>query len=228
MPPPQLSAIPLQGDFAEQLPEAAGLPGRKLFLFMGSSLGNFSDTDALAFFRMVRSNLRADRSSAAAAAAADAGCAEMLAALMLAVLMLAALMTSHMTNQSKHIQPNPSAQVASHMTTSDRFLVGVDTPHSALKPPSTLEAAYNDARGVTAAFTINALRHVNRVAGLDFNWQVSRWSRRSRRRRASGGRQGHRWLPGPWSCGGAAWRLADPDGHGHVWPGMAAAGPAQG
>ena len=31
--------------------------------------------------------------------------------------------------------------------------------------------AYNDAAGLTAAFTLNALRHVNQIAGLDFDWE---------------------------------------------------------
>jgi uncharacterized SAM-dependent methyltransferase len=46
-------------------------------------------------------------------------------------------------------------------TTTDRFLVGVDTPHSINKPANIIKAAYNDARGITAAFTLNALRHIN-------------------------------------------------------------------
>ncbi len=39
------------------------------------------------------------------------------------------------------------------------LLIGVDL----LKDPAELEAAYDDALGVTAAFNLNALRHVNRV-----------------------------------------------------------------
>ena len=109
----QLTAIPMAGRFEDTLPAATARAGRKLLLFMGSSLGNFTDTEALAFFR----------------------------------------------------------RVASHMRSSDRFLVGVDTPHSPHKPAQTLERAYNDTRGVTAAFTINALRHINRTAALDFDWR---------------------------------------------------------
>ena len=108
-----LSTMPLQGNYDETLFEAAALPGRKLYLFMGSNLGNFTDAQAIAFLR----------------------------------------------------------GVARHMTHRDRLLLGVDTPHSSTKSPTMIEAAYNDARGVTAAFTINALRHVNRVAGLDFDWR---------------------------------------------------------
>lgn len=108
-----LQLKPLVGLFEQRLPEAAQLPGRKLFLFLGSSLGNFSDAECVALFRLV----------------------------------------------------------ASCMSEGDRFVVGVDTPHSVRKPAAMIDAAYNDAQGVTALFTLNALRHVNSVAGLDFDWE---------------------------------------------------------
>ncbi|NMM89873.1 L-histidine N(alpha)-methyltransferase [Rhodococcus sp. SRB_17] len=44
------------------------------------------------------------------------------------------------------------------------LLLGVDL----LKPVPVLEAAYNDAAGVTAAFNRNLLRHANRLLGSDF------------------------------------------------------------
>ncbi len=50
------------------------------------------------------------------------------------------------------------------------LLIGIDL----VKPKATLEAAYDDALGVTAAFNLNVLRHVNGVLGADFdptNWQ---------------------------------------------------------
>lgn len=50
------------------------------------------------------------------------------------------------------------------------LLLGVDL----LKPTPVLEAAYDDAAGVTAAFNRNILRHVNRLIGSDFDeddWQ---------------------------------------------------------
>ena len=50
------------------------------------------------------------------------------------------------------------------------LLLGVDL----LKPTRVLEAAYDDAAGVTAAFNCNILRHVNRLIGSDFDesdWQ---------------------------------------------------------
>lgn len=45
------------------------------------------------------------------------------------------------------------------------LLIGVDLE----KDPQVLHWAYNDARGVTAQFNLNILRHVNRIAGTDFN-----------------------------------------------------------
>ena len=47
------------------------------------------------------------------------------------------------------------------------LLIGVD----AKKPKVILDAAYDDALGVTAAFNLNALRHINRAIGSDFDIQ---------------------------------------------------------
>jgi L-histidine N-alpha-methyltransferase len=47
----------------------------------------------------------------------------------------------------------------------DRFLLGVDLR----KKRKVVEAAYNDARGVTAAFNRNMLRVLNRELGADFD-----------------------------------------------------------
>ena len=44
------------------------------------------------------------------------------------------------------------------------LLIGVDL----VKPLAVLEAAYDDALGVTSAFNLNALRHMNRVLGTNF------------------------------------------------------------
>jgi len=44
------------------------------------------------------------------------------------------------------------------------LLIGIDTK----KDKARLDAAYNDALGVTAAFNLNVLNHVNRVADCDF------------------------------------------------------------
>jgi L-histidine N-alpha-methyltransferase len=50
------------------------------------------------------------------------------------------------------------------------LLIGVDL----LKDSATLQAAYDDRLGVTAAFNLNLLRHLNRLIGSDFDprqWQ---------------------------------------------------------
>ncbi|HEX7239411.1 MAG TPA: L-histidine N(alpha)-methyltransferase [Longimicrobiaceae bacterium] len=56
-------------------------------------------------------------------------------------------------------------QVRAAMAPGDRFLLGVDLR----KDPARVEAAYNDARGVTAEFNRNMLRVLNREAGADFD-----------------------------------------------------------
>jgi dimethylhistidine N-methyltransferase len=45
------------------------------------------------------------------------------------------------------------------------LLIGIDLQ----KDPAVIEAAYNDARGVTAEFNLNILRRINRELGADFN-----------------------------------------------------------
>jgi L-histidine Nalpha-methyltransferase len=53
-----------------------------------------------------------------------------------------------------------------HMLHDDgALLIGVDLR----KDVAVLEAAYDDAAGVTAAFNLNALNHVNRLIGSDFD-----------------------------------------------------------
>jgi dimethylhistidine N-methyltransferase len=54
------------------------------------------------------------------------------------------------------------------------LLIGVDL----VKPKATLEAAYDDALGVTAAFNLNLLNQVNRLLGADF--KVADWSHLAR------------------------------------------------
>ena len=49
------------------------------------------------------------------------------------------------------------------------LLIGVDR----VKPAPVLEAAYDDALGVTAAFNLNLLRHVNRLLGSNF--ELRQW-----------------------------------------------------
>ncbi|MEE8396724.1 MAG: L-histidine N(alpha)-methyltransferase [bacterium] len=82
-------------------------PHPRLFLFFGSSLGNFDPEEAVVLLEQVR-------------AAMDDG---------------------------------------------DRFLLGVDLA----KDPEILEAAYNDAKGVTAAFNLNLLTHINTALGGHFD-----------------------------------------------------------
>ena len=53
------------------------------------------------------------------------------------------------------------------------LLIGVDL----IKEDAILDAAYDDALGVTAAFNLNMLRHLNRIAGTDFD--VSEWRHRA-------------------------------------------------
>ncbi len=53
------------------------------------------------------------------------------------------------------------------------LLIGIDLP----KDVAVLEAAYDDAAGVTAAFNRNVLRHVNRLIGSDFD--VRQWEHRA-------------------------------------------------
>lgn len=50
----------------------------------------------------------------------------------------------------------------------DAFLLGADLAPGPGKSVEMLEAAYNDARGVTADFNLNVLRVLNREAGTDF------------------------------------------------------------
>lgn len=61
------------------------------------------------------------------------------------------------------------------------LLIGVDL----VKPRALLEAAYDDALGVTAAFNLNVLRHLNRLLDADFelrDWRhVASWDERASR-----------------------------------------------
>jgi dimethylhistidine N-methyltransferase len=108
---PQLDVVGLGLDFSRTLDLPAELTlGRTTFFYPGSSIGNFSPDEALAFLRSVR------------ARAGGGG-----------------------------------------------LLIGVDL----VKPAPLLEAAYADALGVTAAFNLNLLRHLNRLVGSDFD--PTRW-----------------------------------------------------
>jgi dimethylhistidine N-methyltransferase len=54
------------------------------------------------------------------------------------------------------------------------LLIGIDL----VKDSDVLDAAYDDALGVTAAFNLNLLRHLNVIAGADFD--VRQWRHRGR------------------------------------------------
>lgn len=104
---PAVAMLGVGLDFAHalRLPPEAGEGPRTLF-YPGSSIGNFTPDEALAFLRQAH------------AACLGGG-----------------------------------------------LLIGVDL----VKPRDLLEAAYDDPLGVTAAFNRNLLRHLNRVAGTDFD-----------------------------------------------------------
>jgi L-histidine N-alpha-methyltransferase len=108
---PQMDILGIGLDFSQSLvlPPEVGDSPRTLF-YPGSSIGNYTPEEALAFLRRARLS-------------------------------------------------SPGGNL----------LIGVDL----LKDPARLEAAYDDALGVTAAFNLNLLLHVNRVFGSDFN--VRQW-----------------------------------------------------
>lgn len=54
---------------------------------------------------------------------------------------------------------------ARELASGGALLIGVDL----LKPKALLEAAYDDDLGVTAAFNLNLLKHLNRLLGADFD-----------------------------------------------------------
>jgi len=73
------------------------------------------------------------------------------------------------------------ARVRAALTPGDHFLVGLDL----VKDPGTLEAAYDDAAGVTAAFTKNLFTRMNRELGtrldLDAIEHVAIWNEQRER-----------------------------------------------
>lgn len=105
---PQMHITPLGQDFSQELTLPASIPiEKRVFFYPGSSIGNFSRSEAAAFLRRLR------------AACADDG----------------------------------------------SVLIGIDL----IKDIAMLEAAYDDALGLTAAFNLNLLRNVNHLLGSDFN-----------------------------------------------------------
>ncbi|HJO36651.1 MAG TPA: L-histidine N(alpha)-methyltransferase [Gammaproteobacteria bacterium] len=104
---PGLAVQPLVGDYHGGLAHLPPMPGPRLFVFLGGTLGNFRHHEALALLQE------------------------------LAVLMAPA----------------------------DALLLGVDR----VKSTARLNAAYNDAAGVTAAFNLNLLQVLNRELAADFD-----------------------------------------------------------
>lgn len=103
---PWLGVTGLVGDYLAGLDALPAPEGRRLYVFLGGTLGNFTANESVAFLRELR------------------GC----------------------------------------MGEGDALLLGVDR----VKDPAVLEAAYDDAAGVTAAFNLNVLSVLNRELGADF------------------------------------------------------------
>ena len=120
---PRLRVGPIVADYTHHLPDLKLLPGRKLVLFLGSTIGNFEPEEAQMFLRRIRRSL----------------------------------------------EPG------------DALLIGFDL----IKDADVLDAAYNDAQGVTAAFNKNVLARINRELGgsfdLDAFEHVAFWNRRKSR-----------------------------------------------
>ncbi len=105
----EMLGVGLDFSHALRLPPEVGDGPRTLF-YAGSSIGNFTPDEALAFLRRAHAECRGGA-----------------------------------------------------------VLIGVDL----VKPADVLELAYDDPLGVTAAFNRNLLRHLNRLAGTDFD--IAEW-----------------------------------------------------
>src|SRR6476660_10307887 len=120
---PRLRVSPIVADYTHHLPDLKLLPGRKLVLFLGSTIGNFEPDEAESFLKSIRRSLQRG----------------------------------------------------------DALLIGFDL----IKDADVLDAAYNDAQGVTAAFNKNVLARINRELGgsfdLDSFEHVAFWNRRKSR-----------------------------------------------
>lgn len=112
---PHIEMTGLGLDFSTRLDLPGNVsPGKRLFFYPGSSIGNFAPDEARAFLRRVRAECEHDGA----------------------------------------------------------LLIGIDL----VKDSAILDAAYDDALGVTAAFNLNMLRHVNTLIGADFD--VREWQHR--------------------------------------------------
>lgn len=79
--------------------------------------------------------------------------------------LLVAFLGSTIGNFEDHEAAAILSGVSASLLEHDRFLLGADLA----KDRAALEAAYNDARGVTAEFNLNMLRVLNRRFGADFD-----------------------------------------------------------
>jgi dimethylhistidine N-methyltransferase len=112
---PHIEMTGLGLDFSSELTLPGQVsPTRRLFFYPGSSIGNFTPSEACDFLRRLRAECGDDGA----------------------------------------------------------LLIGIDL----VKDSAVLDAAYDDALGVTAAFNLNLLNHVNLLAGADFN--IGDWRHR--------------------------------------------------
>jgi L-histidine Nalpha-methyltransferase len=86
-----------------------------------------------------------------------------------------ALLGGTIGNFAPHQRAGFLRRISNLLGPDDRFLLGTDL----VKDPAILEAAYNDAEGVTAQFNKNVLAVLNRELGADFDIEsfehVARW-----------------------------------------------------
>ena len=57
---PRLRVAPIVADYTHKIPDLNSLPGRKLVLFIGSTIGNFEPDEAMAFLKNVHRSLQPD------------------------------------------------------------------------------------------------------------------------------------------------------------------------
>ena len=119
---PQIAMLGIGMDFSESLalPEEV-CAARRLFFYPGSSIGNYTPQQALAYLQRIRAACGGD-------------------------------------DRAQKSQGG--------------LLIGVDL----VKDKTLLDAAYDDALGVTAAFNLNMLRHLNALLDADFD--VRQWRHR--------------------------------------------------
>jgi len=55
---PRLRVAPIVADYTHKIPDLNSLPGRKLVLFIGSTIGNFEPDEAMAFLKSVHRSLQ--------------------------------------------------------------------------------------------------------------------------------------------------------------------------